>query len=228
MTSASGARRIGLLGGTLDPVHCGHLDAAAAARDGFDLESVLIVPSHVPPHRSVQPVASPFHRFAMTALAVSGVDRLLASDDELRIEGPSYTISTLERFHRAGWTSSQLFFIIGADAFAEIATWHRYPEVLDLAMFVVVARPGHELDGLAARLPSLAPRIRRGDTHAPAAHPSIFLLNVPTADVSSTEVRERIQSGASVHGLVPALVEAHIRHHGLYQPVPADQLHGQE
>ena len=129
---------------------------------------------------------------------------------------------------QAGWIASQLFFITGADAFAEIATWHRYPEVLDLAMFVVVARPGHELDGLAARLPSLAPRIRRGDTHAPAAHPSIFLLNVTTADVSSTEVRERIQSGASVRGLVPALVEAHIRHHGLYQPVPADQLHGQE
>ncbi len=228
MTLASGARRIGLLGGTLDPIHCGHLDAALAAREALDLESVLIVPSHVPPHRSVQPLASPFHRFAMTALAVNGIAGLLASDDELRIAGPSYTVSTLERFQRSGWTASQLFFIIGADAFAEIATWHRYPEVLDLAMFVVVARPGHELDELVARLPSLEPRIRRVDEHVSTRQPSIFLLNVATADVSSTEVRQRIQRGASVEGLVPALVDAHIHQHGLYRPVPADQLHGQD
>ncbi len=163
MTSASGTRRIGLLGGTLDPIHCGHLDAAAAARNAFHLNSVLIVPAHVPPHRAVQPVASPFHRFAMAALAVSSEPGLLASDDELRMTGPSYTADTLDRLHAAGWGASQIFFIIGVDAFAEIAAWHRYPEVLDLASFVVVARPGHPFDTVAARLPALASRMKRPD-----------------------------------------------------------------
>src|SRR6476619_737614 len=123
MTSASGPRRIGLLGGTLDPIHRGHLDAAAAARDAFQLESVSLVPSHVPPHRPVQPLASPFHRFAMACLAVSGVPRLRASDEELRAAGPSYTADTLDRLHARGLSSSQVFFITGADAFADIGPW---------------------------------------------------------------------------------------------------------
>src|SRR5437773_11466865 len=115
MTFASGAIRIGVLGGTLDPVHCGHLEAATAARDVLGLSRVPIVPSRVPPHRPVQPAASPFHRFAMAALAVNGVPRLAASDDELGTEGPSFTAETLDRLHAAGWSASQIFFIIGAD-----------------------------------------------------------------------------------------------------------------
>src|SRR4029077_616548 len=83
-------KRIGLLGGTFDPIHCGHLGAAGAARDAFDLSEILVLPSRIPPHRAVQPLASPFHRFAMASLSVSGVPRLLASDDELRLDGPSY------------------------------------------------------------------------------------------------------------------------------------------
>jgi nicotinate-nucleotide adenylyltransferase len=228
MTSASGTRRIGLLGGTLDPIHCGHLDAAAAARNAFHLNSVLIVPAHVPPHRAVQPVASPFHRFAMAALAVSSEPGLLASDEELRMTGPSYTADTLDRLHAAGWGASQIFFIIGVDAFAEIAAWHRYPEVLDLASFVVVARPGHPFDTVAARLPALASRMKRPDDVDSLHQPAIFLLQAATANVSSTDVRERIPRGESIRGLVPPLVEAHIRHHRLYQSVAADQLHGQE
>src|SRR6185312_3663040 len=192
MTSASGPRRIGLLGGTLDPIHRGHLDAAAAARDAFQLESVSIVPSHVQPHRPVQPLASPFHRFAMTALAVNGIPRLLASDDELRMAGQSYTADTLDRLHAAGWDASQIFFIIGVDAFAEIATWRRYPEVLDLASFAVVARQGHALESLATRLPALRARMIRSVDAATVRTPAIVLLEAATANVSSTEVRDRI------------------------------------
>jgi nicotinate-nucleotide adenylyltransferase len=227
MTSASGTRRIGLLGGTLDPIHCGHLDAAVAARTAFHLDSVFIVPAHVPPHRA-QPLASPFHRFAMAALAVNNVPGLLASDDELRMTGPSYTADTLDRLHAAGWAASQIFFIIGVDAFAEIAAWHRYPDVLDLASFVVVARPGHALDDVTARVPALVTRMKRPDEAASSERPAIFLLQAATASVSSTEVRERIARAEPIHGLVPPLVEAHIRHHHLYQTVTADQLHGQE
>lgn len=248
-------RRIGLLGGTLDPIHCGHLAAATATRDAFDLATVFVLPSHVPPHRSVQPVASPFHRFAMASLAVSGVDRLQASDEELRSAGPSYTADTLERLHARGLAASQIFFITGADAFAEIATWMRYPAVLDLANFVVVSRPGHDLSAMKARLPELAERMRgaheprpstldhRPSTigHRPSAighrpstighrsstighRPSIYLLETPTPDVSSTQVRERLGRGEPITGLVPPLVEAHIHKHALYG---APELHGQ-
>ena len=218
--------RIGILGGTLDPIHCGHLAAATAARDALDLERVLVVPSHVPPHRPVQPVASPFHRFAMTSLAVSGIPRIEACDDELRADGPSYTADTLERLHARGYQPSQIFFITGADAFAEIATWRRYPEVLELAHFVVVSRPGYDGGLVSERLPDLRARMR------PAGAPArtdgstlIFLLDAATPDVSSTELRDRLRRGEPLTGLVPPLVETHIRQHHLYSP--ANQLHGQ-
>ena len=219
--------RIGILGGTLDPIHCGHLAAAAAARDALDLPRVLVMPSHVPPHRPVQPVASPFHRFAMAALAVSGMPRVEACDGELRAAGPSYTADTLDRLRGQGFLPSQLFFITGADAFAEIATWKRYPEVLDLAHFVVVSRPGHDIDTLAARLPDL--RARMQPAGAPARADSatlILLLAAATPDVSSTAVRERLRRSEPVTGLVPPLVETHIHQHRLYSR-PPDHLHGQ-
>lgn len=219
------ARRIGILGGTLDPIHCGHIAAAIAARDALDLSDVVVVPSHVPPHRTVRPIASAYHRFAMAALAISGEPRLQVSDDELLSNGPSYTAETLARLHALGLDASQIFFITGADAFADIATWKRYPEVLDLAHFVVVARPRHRLDALRERLPALADRMRpakRGT--GDAANPLIHLLQTPTPDVSSTVVRERLQRGEAITGLVPPLVEAHIRTHGLYR---AKQLHGE-
>jgi nicotinate-nucleotide adenylyltransferase len=227
--------RIGILGGTLDPIHCGHVAAAAATRDAFELSQVFLVPSHVPPHRPIQPIASPFHRFAMAALAVSGQARLCASDDELRAGGPSFTADTLERWHARGYAAWQILFIIGADAFAEIETWRRYPAVLDLANFVVVSRPGHTIEALASQLPELAPRMRSSkDGTFKAANSVIFLLQTATPDVSSTIVRERLGRGQSITGLVPTLVETHIHQHQLYcssaeAPAdgPADQLHGE-
>ena len=220
-----GVGRVGVLGGTLDPIHCGHMAAAVAARDALDLARVLVIPSRVPPHRAVQPRASAYHRFAMAALAVSGEPRIDVSDDELRSEGPSYTADTLERLHAGGLAASRIFFILGADAFAEIATWRRYPEVLDLAHFVVVSRPGHSIEALGARLPALAARMRPiGEAGRPSAGPSIFLLQAPTPDVSSTIVRRRLAEGGGITGLVPPLVEAHIVKHRLYR---ADELHGE-
>lgn len=219
--------RIGILGGTLDPVHCGHLAAAAAARDALGLARVLVMPSNVPPHRPVQPSASPFHRFAMAALAVSGLSAIEACDDELRADGPSYTAETLTRMQARGHHASQIFFITGADAFSEIATWKRYPEVLDLAHFVVVSRPGYDIGTLGDRLPDLRSRMRPAGSPARLdAGTLIFLLPSATPDVSSTAIRERLRRGESLAGLVPPLVETHIHQHRLYSGT-ADQLHGQ-
>ena len=242
----SPAVRIGLLGGTLDPIHLGHVETADAARRALDLDRVYVLPSRVPPHRSQQPVASGYHRFAMTALAVNGLDGLAASDVELRTPGPSYTADTLSRFReRSGLSAAQIFFITGADAFAEIETWYRYPEVLDLANFVVVSRPGFLTEPLRDRLPGLAARMisgRRVETsnQPPAASgdfiegqalSGIFLVDAATPDVSSTAIRKRLAAGQPITGLVPAAVERHIVQHGLYTegagPLAADHLHGE-
>jgi nicotinate-nucleotide adenylyltransferase len=212
------AVRIGILGGTLDPIHMGHLDAVAAAREALSLDRVLIVPAHIPPHRS-EPVSSPFHRFAMAALAISGIGGLEVSDLELASPGPSYTADTLPRLQtHLGLLPSQIFFIIGADAFAEIETWSRYPAVLDLAHFVVVSRPGLPLSRMRDRLPQLRHRMRlpRRQTADTVDGTLIFLVDAPTADVSSTAIRQRITDGASLSGMVPPAVESHILQHGLY------------
>ena len=145
------AARLGILGGTFDPVHAGHVDTALAARQALALDRVILMTSHIPPHRPVQPVASAYHRFAMAALAVNGVDGLEAWDMELSAHGPTYTADTLARLHAEGLRPSQIFFITGADAFADIATWSRYPHVLDMAHFVVVSRPGYPVTELAAQ-----------------------------------------------------------------------------
>jgi nicotinate-nucleotide adenylyltransferase len=217
--------RLGLLGGTLDPIHLGHVETAKAAQAALGLDRVIVLPSRVPPHRALQPVASRYHRFAMTALAVNGVDGLTADDLELCAPGPSYTADTLTRCReRFGLEPSQLFFITGADAFAEIATWHRYPEVLDLAHFVVVSRPGFPAEKLRALLPTLAARMRTvadsivtdSSVETSVCPAAIFLVNARTPDVSSTEIRRRLSSGEALTGLVPALVETHILQHGLY------------
>ena len=188
----SAERRIGLLGGTFDPIHIGHLETASAARRTLQLDCVHVLPSNVPPHRALQPVASSHHRFAMTALAVNGIDGLRTSDIELSTPGPSYTADTLARFSRAtGLAASQIFFITGADAFAEIETWHRYPDVLDLANFIVVSRPGFAVEKLSERLPGLVDRMIVPDAVRPTANRQspaakngvIFLVNATTPDV---------------------------------------------
>jgi len=219
--------RIGILGGTFDPVHLGHLETALAAHRALDLDRVLVMPSGTPPHRQSQPSASRFHRFAMTALAVNGDDRLAVSDLEIGELGPSYTFETLTRLQATGLTASQIFFITGADAFAEIDTWSRYPQVLEMAHFVVVSRSGHPAFALGSTLPALAPRMN----HAARATPStagsssklaIFLVDAPTPDVSSTDIRRRLGSGTSIGGLVPAAVETYICQHGLYSRADAN------
>jgi len=230
------AARIGILGGTLDPVHLGHIEAALAAREALRLDRVILVPAHVPPHRS-RPQTSPFHRFAMAALAANGVEGLCVSDIELLSSEPSYTADTLVRLQAGeGVAASQFFFIIGADAFAEIETWSRYPAVLDLANFVVVSRPGLSVSALRQRLPLLRDRMRlpigRAGSLGINEATVIFLVDAPTPDVSSTEIRRRIAAGQSVAGLVTPAVEHHIRQHALYgrqpsAPSTADQLHGQ-
>jgi nicotinate-nucleotide adenylyltransferase len=209
--------RLGVLGGTFDPVHFGHLDAAAAARATLDLDEVLFIPSNDPPHRPVDPHATAFQRFALVALAIDGLRGYRVSDEELRRQGDSYTSDTLLALHAAGWTPLQIFFILGADAFAEIATWHQFPAVLDAANFAVIARPGTSIDSALARTPGLRSKVRpavsAGRAHADTG---IFLVEAATRDVSSTMIRARLAAGRSIADLVPSSVARHIVAHQLY------------
>ena len=214
MTNA--ARRIGILGGTFDPIHWGHLDLADAAVNELKLSRLFVITSNVPPHRP-QPLASAYHRFAMVSLAILDRPDWRAADLELRHDAPSFTARTLELFHDRGYLSSELFFIIGADAFAEIGSWRDYPNILDAAHFVVVSRPGFPVKDLPRRLPKLADRMVRAPIDDIAQiDPLIILIDAPTADVSSTAIRDYLVAGESIAGLVPPAVQQHIAHHGLY------------
>jgi nicotinate-nucleotide adenylyltransferase len=232
-------RRLGLLGGTFDPIHVGHTAAAEAVRSALQLDEVWLLTSHLPPHRP-QPAASVHHRFAMVALAVQEQPWLRASDLELLSPGPSYTAATLARLHAAGWQPSQLFFILGADAFAEISMWRDYPRFLDGANFAVVARGAR---GAVGQLEALGLAARLRDTSASAdgtgaRRTAIYSVDRPTPDVSSTAVRHRCARGLSIAGMVAPAVEDHIVRHLLYREDPdrersiehvtANQLHEQE
>jgi nicotinate-nucleotide adenylyltransferase len=208
--------RIGILGGTFDPIHLGHIETARTARQALGLDRVVLVPSRLPPHRPGEPLASAFHRFAMAALCASDCDWLTVSDDELQAPGPSFTARTLDRLRASGLQPLQMFFITGADAFAEIETWHRYPEVLDLAHFAVVSRPGMRVETLRARLPSLQQRFVVADGRATMDAQRIFLIDAETPDISSTDVRRKLASGETVRALLCPAVERHIVRHRLY------------
>jgi nicotinate-nucleotide adenylyltransferase len=234
------ARRLGILGGTFDPVHVGHMDVGDAACAALDLEMVLVT-SNVPPHRP-QPPTSAYHRFAMVAIAVQERPGWRASDLELQHAAPSYTSRTLERFHDRGYRPTELFFVIGADAFAEIESWRDYPTILEATHFAVVSRPGFPVARLSERLPHLSSRmVTRPADALSSPRALIILIDAPTSDVSSTAIRERLAAGDSIAGMVPAGVQQHIEQHGLYtsttgerravdarQESPAGRLHGQE
>ena len=234
-------RRIGILGGTFDPIHCGHLDMGSAAERALGLTQIVVMTANIPPHRP-QPVASSYHRFAMVALAISGHERWRASDFELGIGLPSFTSGTLQHFHDRGFASTELFFVIGADAFAEIETWKDFPAILDRAHFAVVSRPGFPVAEMPARLPALARRMTGPSEAARRTTASIFLIDAPTANVSATAIRQRSARGESIVDLVPPAVGQHIERHALYstistagdfgtgthRPPAAGRLHGQD
>jgi nicotinate-nucleotide adenylyltransferase len=228
---------LGVLGGTFDPIHNGHIAAGLRAQEALGLDRVMLVPSRIPPHRSAG--ASPEARLAMANLAAAEQRSWTASDIELSREGPSYTFDTLTALVggeaatsevRSAATSGaakrvewQICFIIGADAFAEIATWSRYPAVLDLAHFAVVARPGITLHSLQTRVPDLADRMTTPDLFKlQASSPKqvdktrVILIETATPDVSSTEVRRRVRAGDSIGGLVPDSIADYISRHRLY------------
>ncbi len=213
--------RIGLFGGTFDPVHLGHVRAAGEALQAFRLERVLFIPSHLPPHKHGGTAATPADRFRMVELACEGRPGFMASSIEIDAGGRSYSYLTLaavrERFPRA-----EPFFIVGVDAFLEIGTWREYERLLDECRFIVTARPGSDLEAASGVLDG---RLRDSTFRVRGRRPlggsilgryRVFLLPIAALDISSTDVRARVRDGRSLDGLVPPSVEAYIRDHQLY------------
>ncbi len=196
--------RLGILGGTFDPIHMGHLRMAEAVYRRMGLEQVLFVPAYMPPHKLGMYYAAAGERYAMTELAVAAYPHFVVSDIELRRSGVSYTIDTLRELRRL-YPLRELYFIIGADSLAQLHTWHNIEEMLELITFVAAGRPGYEgvLDKVARRL-------------GKRARERVVLLDTPEYDISSTDIRARIRRKESLAGLVPQAVEQYIYQHGLY------------
>jgi nicotinate-nucleotide adenylyltransferase len=212
--------RLGLFGGTFNPIHVGHLRAAVEVREAFNLDKLLLIPSANPPHKSAEHVANAEDRLEMVRLAVQGVPSLEASDVELARPGPSYTIETLQYFQERFGPESAVHFIVGQDAFSEITTWKSYKALFATAHFIVMTRPGAKL----ARIEDfIHTHISEGYHYDPATnqygHPewcTIFCLNITHLDISASEIRERIGRGRSIRFLVPDTVQAFIAKKGLY------------
>jgi nicotinate-nucleotide adenylyltransferase len=195
--------KLGVLGGTFDPVHLGHLAAARAAKECASLDRVVLMPSAHPPHR-MDAVADAAERLAMCRLAVEGDPAFEVSDLEIRRGGPSYTVDTLDELRRSE-SASELFLILGWDAARLFASWREPQKVRDLASVVVVSRPGTESpDGAALRAAGLdASRV--------------VLCLEPTPDISASRLRRAIAAGEPIEGLVPEPVERYIAERGLYR-----------
>ena len=211
-------KRIGLLGGTFDPVHFGHLRSAIEVRERLQLDELRLIPSARPPHREV-PGASADQRLAMVQLAVGKGGDLQVDDRELCREKPSYTLDTLESLRAELGSEVALFMVLGWDAFCGLPSWHRWQELLGLAHIVVLQRPDYDMDVpevlkdlLAARSVDDPQRL----ANVSAGH--VFCLSQTPLAISATHIRGLVASGASPRFLLPDAVLDYIETKGLYRP----------
>ena len=219
--------RLGLLGGSFNPIHNGHLTIASQVRDQLQLDLVLFIPTGEPPHKRNGSLAPATDRVEMVRLAIAGTPYFDISDIEVRRTGKSYSIDTIRELRERFSPSTELFFVIGLDAFLDFPNWKAPEELLTACRFVVVPRPGHSFQSLAhiALLPSLDLRAlaqldsgsrSRLDIAIPSC-PGIICLLLPPCPISSSGIRQQIRCGTTPANLLPPPVESYILRHSLYQ-----------
>lgn len=219
--------RIGLFGGTFNPIHFGHLGAALEVKEYFALDKIHLMPSALPPHKEPGGVADAKDRLEMACRAVSDYPDFLVSDIELKRPGTSYTIDTVYHFKSFLPKDTGIYLIMGIDAFLEIDSWRSYPDLFMLIPFIIMARPGPEDNAGAPTWKTLEnyiySRISDGykfsyakSCYVHAAKQPVFIINVTPRDISSTKIRQFIKNGMSIHSLVPEKVEGFIKAKGLY------------
>ncbi|MGZ8690508.1 MAG: nicotinate-nucleotide adenylyltransferase [Aeromicrobium sp.] len=197
---SSARRRVGVMGGTFDPIHHGHLVAASEVQSWFDLDEVIFVPTGQPWQKTDRTVSAAEDRYLMTVIATASNPRFAVSRVDIDREGPTYTIDTLRDLKEA-LPDADLYFITGADAMAALLTWRDHEELFDLATFVGCTRPGHEMDE---------------STLEGLPKDKITIVEIPALAISSTDCRARVQRGEPVWYLVPDGVVQYIAKHKLY------------
>ena len=214
-------RRIGAYGGTFDPVHNGHIEVARAVARIFELDTLLLIPAHRPPHKDADSISDAYHRYAMAVLATLDESRISVSTIELEAPDKPYSFETVERLKKAYGPGTELFFIVGADSFEEINTWREPDRLLAGANLVAVTRPGYEV-----RISHLSEPMRKSIVDLRGGLPfkredrsssRVYLTDCANNDVSSTEIRRRVRSGESIGGLAPARVVSYVEKYGLYR-----------
>jgi len=208
---------VGLLGGTFDPIHNGHLQLAEAAKSSCGMVRVFLIPAALPPHKKQEAVSAGDHRLAMLRETLVDHESIDVCTVEMDRNGPSYTFDTLKQFKDEYEAKFELYFIIGCDAFLEIETWYRWQDLLRSTNFIVAVRKHYNLSDVKALLSrnGLKECLETGLRWQGTAN-HILLLDTSIDDISSTEVRRRIRSGQSWRHLVPEKVSAYIDRHGLY------------
>ncbi len=214
-------RRLGLFGGTFNPVHYGHLRSAEEILEEFELEQVVFIPSADPPHKKKEGLLPASWRLKMLHLAIGDNPRFSLSEVEMNRPGKSYSIETLTHFRKEAGPQTQLYFILGLDAFKEIATWKEYASLFELCHFIIMTRPGFEKKFSPDLLPvELAGKFCYDEGQRGLVHRSGFLLypkEITALDISATKIRENLRAGRSIKYLLPPAVEAFIYQNQLYQ-----------
>jgi nicotinate-nucleotide adenylyltransferase len=195
----------GVLGGTFDPIHNGHLTIAEEVRQRLGLGEVILVPTGRPWMRASPPLAAAAHRVQMVRLAISGRPGYRLSTLEIERAGPSYAVDTIIELRKQLGSGDEVFFILGWDSLAELPRWHEPSRLVAMCSIVVVPRPGYP-----------RPRLKSLDTLVPGLAKRAILLDAPHVDISASEVRERVSQGLSISHLVPEAVANYIGEHGLY------------
>jgi nicotinate-nucleotide adenylyltransferase len=198
-----GARRLGVMGGTFDPIHHGHLVTAEEARSQFSLDEVVFVPTGQPWMKADREVSPAEDRYLMTVIATSSNPHFWVSRLEIERKGPTYTVDTLQALQEEVGGECELFFITGADAILEIFHWKETEEVLELAHFIAATRPGYD--------------IARFEKEAPTSHPNVSVMDIPALAISSSDIRRRVAAGEPIRYLVPEAVQAYIEKACLYR-----------
>ena len=198
-------RRIGVLGGTFDPIHYGHLAAAEEARVRVDLEKVLFVVAGLPPHKLDEEVTPVEHRLAMVQLGIASNPDFELSRVDVDRSGPSYTVDTLSILHAEWGQGTEVFFILGIDSLLEVPTWHQPERLIKLCRLVAVARPGFEVD------------MSKLENSVPGISSRVEIIDMPEVDISSSDLQRRVKEGLPIRYQVPESVERYIREHRLYQ-----------
>jgi len=219
--------RIGILGGTFDPIHIGHLKLCETISENFSLDKIYFIPSFEPPHKTRTDISHPYHRYSMVVLGTAGNDKFFPSFYEIEKKGASYTIDTLTFFQRAAGKDKEIFFIVGLDSLAEIETWKDHEKILEGWNLIVINRSGYTVSDIKKKFPLwIAQKIEvvpgRYDhserTSTPPLLPltKILFARVEPVNISSSSIREKVRKNESIRGLVPEKVERYIKKFNLY------------